>query len=86
MSQQSLRAMVQVTSVLPLAPQSMAPLLQGQTQVNADPVGVINITDMSLLAVPGKYNLTVTLPDFPQVIERPLLALSPLAFKLCHCL
>ena len=59
--------MVQVSPVLPLAPQSVAPLLQGQTQVSADLAGVMTIKDMSLLAAPGKYILTVILPDFPQV-------------------
>ena len=59
--------MVQVLPVPPLAPQSVPPLLQGQTQVNADSAGVMTIVDMSLLAAPGNYILTVILPDFPQV-------------------
>jgi len=41
------------------------PLLYGQTEAYADPLGVITITDMMLRAVPGPYTLTVSLPDYP---------------------
>ena len=62
-----LRATVGVTSLLPLPPGVQGPLLQGQNQASAFPNGTISINDLSLIAVPGDYNVSVTLPDFDQV-------------------
>ena len=62
-----MRAIVSVsnTSVLPAGVDQ--PLLQGQTQASALPNGTISIADLSLVAAPGSYNVSVTLPDYPQV-------------------
>ena len=62
-----LRATVGVASLLPLPPGVQQPLLQGQTQASALPNGTISISDLSLVAVPGDYNVSITLPDFDQV-------------------
>ena len=43
------------------------PLLQGQTQASALPDGNISIADLSLVAVPGTYNISATLPEYLQV-------------------
>lgn len=59
-----LRAMVEASAVDPRQP---APLLQGQTQETALQNGTIVISDLSLLARPGSYIVTVTLPDYPLV-------------------
>lgn len=43
------------------------PQLQGQTQLTAQPNGTISTSELSLLAEPGTYNVSVTLPDYPLV-------------------
>lgn len=43
------------------------PELHGQTQPTAQPNGTIITSDMSLLARPGSYNVSVMLPDYPLV-------------------
>ena len=50
-----------------LLPEEDQPLLQGQTQASALPNGTISIADLSLVAVPGTYNISATLPEYPQV-------------------
>lgn len=62
-----LRAIVSTTSMTGLPPGVVAPLLQGQTQASAEHNGTISIADLSLVAVPGLYNVSVTLPDYPDV-------------------
>ena len=57
-----------------LDPRQPAPLLQGQTQETALQNGTINISDLSLLARPGSYTVTVTLPDYPLVSTFALVA------------
>ena len=62
-----LRALVSVSNTTMLASGIARPVLQGQTQASAMSNGTINIADLSLLAVPGIYNVSVLLPDYPQV-------------------
>lgn len=50
-----------------LEPGQPNPQLQGQTQATAQPNGTISISELSLLARLGTYNVTVTLPDYPLV-------------------
>ena len=60
-------------------PSGMAePVLQGQSQADADPVGVMNIEDLVLMAAPHTYNLSVSLPDWPEVA---LLSADPVSCK-----
>ncbi|DBA75460.1 TPA: hypothetical protein ACH3X1_010716 [Trebouxia sp. C0004] len=49
------------------------PLLFGQTEAYANPLGVITIIDMMLRAVPDPYTLMVSLPDYPtsQAVRCP---------------
>lgn len=42
-------------------------ILQGQTQAFADVCGTISFTDLTLVALPGLYNISVVLPGQPQV-------------------
>ena len=56
--------MTNMSLLLPGVPQ---PSLQGQTQASALHDGTISIADLSLMAVPGTYNVSASLPDFPQV-------------------
>ena len=62
-----LRATVSVSNTTQLPEGAPQPLLQGQTQASALPNGTISIADLSLIAVHGVYNVSVTLPDYPQV-------------------
>lgn len=78
-----LRAMVGASALDPGQP---APLLQGQTQETALRNGTINISELSLLARPGNYTVSVTLPDYPLVStivlvahESSVLVISPTA-------
>lgn len=41
--------------------------LQGQTQAFADDCGTIRFTGLTLVALPGLYNISVVLPDEPKV-------------------
>lgn len=41
--------------------------LQGQTQAFADDCGTITFTGLTLVALPGLYNISVVLPDEPKV-------------------
>lgn len=66
-SEQPLIATVNVTGIPNLPVGVPAPALPGQTQGAADITGVINITDVVLVAYPWVYNLSVTLTGFPQV-------------------
>lgn len=59
-----LRAVVGASALEPGQPN---PQLQGQTQATAQPDGAISISELSLLAKPGSYNVSVTLPDYPLV-------------------
>lgn len=59
--------MVMVSNTTAMPAGASAPLLQGQTQAYAQSNGTISIADLSLVAVPGIYNVSVTLPDYPQV-------------------
>lgn len=56
-----------------LEPGLPEPQLQGQTQATAQPNGTISIFELSLLARPGTYNVSVTLPDYPLVSVLSLL-------------
>ena len=64
-----LRATLSVANMTMLLPE-VEPLLQGQTQASALPNGTISIADLSLVAVPGTYNISATLPDYPQVRQQ----------------
>lgn len=59
-----LRVSVSVTNTTVVASQ---PRLQGQLQADAQQNGTFDITDLSLVALPGVYNVSVSLPDYPQV-------------------
>ncbi|DBA86046.1 TPA: hypothetical protein ACH3X1_005573 [Trebouxia sp. C0004] len=74
-SQQSLVATVNVTGIPNLPVGVPTPALPGHTQGAADITGIINITDIVLVAYPWVYNLSVTLTGFPQV---------PAAWKMVH--
>lgn len=63
-----LRAMVAASALDPGQPE---PQLQGQTQATAQPNGTISISELSLLARPGAYKVSVTLPDYPVVSILP---------------
>ena len=52
---------------LALEPSQPEPQLQGQTQATAQPNGIISISELSLVARPGIYNVSVMLPDYPSV-------------------
>ena len=56
-----------------LDPGQPDPQLQGQTQATAQPNGIISISELSLIARPGTYNVSVTLPDYPLVSTFALL-------------
>ena len=62
-----LRALVSVANTTSLPLGVGPPLLQGQTQASASDNGTISIADLSLVAIPGIYNVSVVLPDYPQV-------------------
>ena len=62
-----LRALVSVSNTTMLPPGMAQPVLQGQTQASAMKNGTISIADLSLLAKPGIYSISVVLPDYPQV-------------------
>ena len=66
-----------------LLPGVKLPQLQGQTQASALPNGTISITDLSLVAVPGPYNVSATLPDYPQVVHRRRQRCMPRIIFLC---
>ncbi|DBA86799.1 TPA: hypothetical protein ACH3X2_005382 [Trebouxia sp. C0005] len=66
-NQAPLRASISVKTLMMPPYDSPAPILQGQTQAEADESGVMRIDDMILSAIPGDYALAVTLPDYPQV-------------------
>ncbi len=55
--------------------------LQGQTQALADGSGLISITDLVLVAIPGVHSILVALPNFPEVNETPPLS-QPSAYTL----
>lgn len=67
-NQAPLRASISVKTLMMPPYDSPAPILQGQTQAEADESGVMRIDDMILSAIPGDYALAVTLPDYPQVM------------------
>lgn len=62
-----LRAVLSVSNTSWLPDGAPSPLLQGQTQASAFHNGTISIADLSLVAVPGTYQVTVTLPSYQQV-------------------
>ncbi|KAL0052667.1 hypothetical protein WJX82_005691 [Trebouxia sp. C0006] len=66
-SEQPLIATVNVTGIPNLPVGVPTPALPGHTQGAADITGIINITDIVLVAYPWVYNLSVTLTGFPQV-------------------
>lgn len=66
-SEQPLIASVIVTGIPSLPVGVPTPALPGHTQGAADNTGIINITDIVLVAYPWVYNLSVTLTGFPQV-------------------
>ena len=66
-----------------LEPGLPEPQLQGQTQATAQPNGTISISELSLLARPGTYNVSVTLPGYPLVSIAVVLDDEVL---LVHCL
>ena len=73
---QPLRAALGVTFAVAADAADLAiPLLQGQTQASADASGAINMSDLVLTAAPSLYNLSVSLPDWPQVGLAAALAL-----------
>lgn len=71
-STESLRVLVNVSLTNSQTPPNGPPILQGQTQALMDTYGFVNITSLSLSAEPGTYNLTVSLPDYPEVRISPL--------------
>ena len=62
-----LRAVLSVANTSALPPNLPQPELQGQTQAEAHLTGTISIADVSLLAVPGNYNVSAILPDHMEV-------------------
>ena len=63
----ALRAVVAVLPTVPLPSGVADPVLQGQSQANADNFGIMTVEDLVLMAAPHTYNLSVSLPDWPEV-------------------
>ena len=58
---QALQIRAAILPVSALPPGAPEPVLQGQTQASANASGFMNIEDMTLTAVPGNYNLSVSM-------------------------